>query len=106
MIAERNPQVAQAVVKLRELSADERARDLYERREKARRDQAMWKRWERQQGLEQGLQQGIEQGLQQGGQARAISMARNMIADGEPVGKIIKYTGLTLKEIESIDDAG
>ena len=106
MISERNPQVAQAVVKLRELSADERARDLYERREKARRDQAMWKRWERQQGLEQGLQQGLEQGLLQGEQAKALSIARNMITNGEPIDKIMVYTGLTLEEIEKINDAG
>jgi hypothetical protein len=39
ILAERNPQVAQVVVRLRELAADERARDLYERREKARRVQ-------------------------------------------------------------------
>ena len=38
MVADRNPQVGRAVVKLRELSADEQARDLYERREKAPRD--------------------------------------------------------------------
>ncbi|MCL2054530.1 MAG: Rpn family recombination-promoting nuclease/putative transposase [Oscillospiraceae bacterium] len=38
MVANRNPQISKAVVKLRELSADEKARDLYERQEKARRD--------------------------------------------------------------------
>ena len=38
MAAERNPQVQKAVLKLRELSADERARVLYENREKALRD--------------------------------------------------------------------
>jgi predicted transposase/invertase (TIGR01784 family) len=52
MVAERNPVVGQAVVRLRELSADERARDLYERREKARRDQASREKWARQQGEE------------------------------------------------------
>ena len=41
MVAERNPQVGKAVVILRELSADERARDLYERRIKAERDERM-----------------------------------------------------------------
>jgi predicted transposase/invertase (TIGR01784 family) len=50
MIAERNPVVGRAVVRLRELSADERARDLFERREKARRDQASREKWARQQG--------------------------------------------------------
>jgi len=38
MIAQRNPQIEKAAVKLRELSADERTRDLFARREKARRD--------------------------------------------------------------------
>jgi len=52
MVAERNPQVKQAVVRLRELSADERARDLFERREKARRDQASREKWAMQQGAE------------------------------------------------------
>ena len=38
MIAQRNPQIKRAIVKLRKLSADERARDLFERREKGWRD--------------------------------------------------------------------
>jgi len=38
MSAENNPQIQKAVVKLRTLSADERARDMLERREKGRRD--------------------------------------------------------------------
>ena len=45
MLEERNPQIGKAVVKPRELSAEERARDLYERREKARRDIAAEKKW-------------------------------------------------------------
>jgi predicted transposase/invertase (TIGR01784 family) len=52
VLAERNPQVGKAVVKLRELSGDERARDLYERREKARRDQQSREDWARQQERE------------------------------------------------------
>ena len=47
MVAERNPQIGNAAVRLRELSADERARDLYERREKARRDQVSREKWAR-----------------------------------------------------------
>ena len=38
MIAQRNPQVGKAIIKLRELSAEKRARDLYERSKKAKRD--------------------------------------------------------------------
>ena len=82
MVADRNPQVAQAVVRFRELSADERVRDTYERREKARRDQAARERWAAKQ--------------------RDFEIAKKMLADKEPIEKIIKYTGLTREEIEGL----
>jgi len=78
MIAERNPQIGKAVVKYRELTADERTRDLYDRRMRAK--------WDEQSRL-----RGVK-----------IEIAKNMIADNEPIEKIIKYTGLTLEEIESL----
>ncbi len=53
MITERNPQVGKAVVKLRRLSADEEARDMYERREKARRDEESLLRWARIEGRQE-----------------------------------------------------
>jgi len=81
MIAERNPQVAKAVVKLRELSADERAHDTYERREKARRDQAAQIRWE------------------------IRKIAKNALQMKLPLDDIIKLTGLTREEIENLNGA-
>jgi predicted transposase/invertase (TIGR01784 family) len=81
MITERNPQVGKAVVKLRELSADERARDLYERREKARRDIASERKW------------AIKQ--------REFEIAQNLLKVGDSIDKIIAVTGLTRDEIES-----
>ena len=82
MVAERNPQVAQAVVRLRELSADEHARDLYERREKARRDQEAERRW----ALKQ----------------QAFEIARNLLNLGDSIDKIITVTGLAREEVESL----
>jgi len=82
MVAGKNPIVGKAVVKFRELSADERTRDLYERREKARRDQAAQQRW------------AIKQ--------REFDMARTMLEDGEPIEKIMRYTNLTNDEIENL----
>ena len=82
MIAVRNPQVAQAVVKLRELSADERARDLYERREKARRDQSSRERWAAKQSI--------------------FEIAKKLLKRGRPIDEIIEDTGLTNEEIESL----
>jgi len=82
VVAERNPQVGKAVMKFRELSADERARDLYERREKARRDVAMFAQWEV--------------------KKKQFEMARVMLANEEPIEKIMLYTSLEREEIESL----
>jgi predicted transposase/invertase (TIGR01784 family) len=54
MLEERNPQVKEAVVKLRRLSADEQARWEYETKEKARRDKNMFERWAREEGEKAG----------------------------------------------------
>ncbi len=53
MIMERNPQAGKAVVKLRRLSADEEACDMYERREKSRRDEESLLRWARIEGRQE-----------------------------------------------------
>ena len=82
VVAERNPQVGKAVVKLRELSADERARDLYERREKARRDESMRFRWEL--------------------KKQNVDTAKVLIASNIPVEVIMKATGLTHEEVEDL----
>jgi len=62
MVADRNPEVEKAVVKLMELSADEKARYIADLREKERRDAEMWKKYMMEQGLKEGLEQGLEQG--------------------------------------------
>ena len=82
MIAERNPEIGKAVVKLRELSADERARDLYERREKERRDIASQKRW------------AVKQ--------REFDIAKNLLAMKMTVDQIVTATGLPRAEVESL----
>jgi flagellar biosynthesis/type III secretory pathway protein FliH len=58
MLEERNPQVKEAVVKLRRLSADEQARWEYETKEKIRMDTNMFEEWAREKGLEEGLLKG------------------------------------------------
>ena len=60
MIATRNPEFTQPVVRLRHLSADEKARDLYERRLKAERDKAMFEYDAEQRGIKAGYVQGAE----------------------------------------------
>jgi hypothetical protein len=74
------------VIKYRELTADERRRDLQERREKARRDQAMHERW------------AIKQ--------REFEIARKLLKRNRPIEEIIEDTELTLEEIESLKEPG
>jgi len=86
MLTERNPQFGPTVVKLRELSADEKARDAYERREKARRDHNMYVRDAERKGRTEGI----------------LNVARRMLGRGKSIEEIAGDTGLTLKEVESL----
>ena len=55
MLQQRSPELKKAVGVLKELSADERTRMLYEEREIARRDEASRLRGAREEGLEEGI---------------------------------------------------
>ena len=59
-------------------------------REKARHDEA------------QALYHAEQQGIQKSASGRNIEIARTMIADGESVEKIKRYTGLTSEEIQGL----
>ena len=71
-------------MKFRELSADERTRDLYERREKARRDATMREKW--------------------AAKRMQLDIARNALKMNMQVDDIIKFAGLTRDEIESLNN--
>jgi predicted transposase/invertase (TIGR01784 family) len=80
---EKNQEVKKAVVKFRELTADERTRDTIERQEKARRDQASREKWARKQGI--------------------LDVARNLLGMNLPLDQIVAATGLTREELEKLD---
>ena len=86
MIAEKSPQVKQAVVRLIELSADEKARALYEAREKERRDNR---------AREKGA-------WREGEAAKAFAIARNALRKNMPIEDIVDITGLTREEVEGL----
>jgi len=83
MAAQANPQVRRAVVKLRELSADEKARDMVERREKGERDFRMF----------------VNDAKREGEQKKAVEVAQNLLKLQIPVEQIVSATGLTREEI-------
>jgi predicted transposase/invertase (TIGR01784 family) len=53
-------------------------------------------------GREEGWEQGLVQGREEGRLEAAKQMARQMKAAGEPVAKIVAYTGLTADEIREL----
>ena len=85
VLAQKSPVMKKATMRLMELSADEKARQVYEARIKEQRDS-----YAREQGAVK---------------SREIEIAKNLLADGIPYEKIISYTGLTHAEIESLRDA-
>jgi len=78
-----------AVGILKELSADERTRMLYEEREKARRDIAS-------------TMDGAER---KGRYEERLIFALKLLKRNRPIEEIIEDTGLTHEEIESLKDA-
>ena len=51
-------------------------------------------------GKAEGRTEGLKKGRTEGLEKQKIATARLMLEDGEPIEKIIKYTGLTRDQIE------
>ena len=86
MAAQTNPQVRRAVVKLRELSADEKARDMVERREKGERDFRMF----------------VNDAKREGEQTARVEVAQAALELGIDMDTTIKLSGLTREEVETL----
>ena len=57
----------------------------------------------REQGFEKGHEKGRVEGRAEGRDERSIEIAREMLADGESIKKIMRYTGLTETQIREIE---
>jgi predicted transposase/invertase (TIGR01784 family) len=91
----KNPMVNRALDSLRALSADQKTRELAERREKAVKDEAMFLNEARRKGLEEGLEKGLEKGKKE----TALNLLR---ANLLPMDQIAEVTGLEIAEIEKL----
>jgi predicted transposase/invertase (TIGR01784 family) len=76
---------------LMSVSKDERERAVYRSRRMFQTD------------MQSNIATAEDRGLQRGLQEKAFDIARNMMVDGEPVEKIVRYTGLTREEVENLD---
>ncbi|GHV85047.1 hypothetical protein AGMMS50230_06550 [Spirochaetia bacterium] len=90
MVAEIDPVIANAVVKIAELSEDEIAQERAESREKFLWDQAVREKTAYENGIEIGVAQGI------------LETARNFKVLGLPIEQIAVATGLSVEEITRI----
>jgi hypothetical protein len=53
-------------------------------------------------GLEKGIKEGLEKGIKEGQKEENIKMAKIMKGEGEPISKIMKYTGLSENFIKEL----
>ncbi|MCU0285836.1 MAG: hypothetical protein MUF15_05505, partial [Acidobacteria bacterium] len=56
----------------------------------------------REEGRKEGLEEGIKEGLEKGREEKSIKMAKIMKEEGEPISKIMKYTGLSENFIKEL----
>ena len=96
------PTMDQAINVYYTVTASPEFREIERLRDKARHDEAQALYHAEQKGIQKGIQQGVQQGIQKGALNRNIEIAKAMIADGESVEKIKRYTGLTSEEIERL----
>jgi predicted transposase/invertase (TIGR01784 family) len=89
MLAQRSPAMRKAVGVLKELSADERSRMLFESREMARMD------------FESRVDGARAEGLAEG----RAGVARNLFKTNLSIEQIVTATGLTREEIEALKQA-
>ena len=104
MLAQHNPDVQKAVRRLVELSADDKARMIAEAREKNRRDAAAYAKDAREEGREEGRVEGREEGLAEGERLKAVEITRKMLKHSRPLEEISEMTGLTIQEIQALQN--
>ena len=117
-LMERSEVMARAINKLQEISADEKMREAYKAREKARLDMVSRLKYARREGREEGREEGkvvgieegkvigIEEGkvigIEEGRKQRDRELAKKLLADGLDMELVAKYTDLSLEEIKEI----
>ena len=81
------------VISREPLSEADRARMLYESRQKME-----WDNRAREQGAR-------EEGRSEGETSRALAIAKNLLKMGMPIDKVVMTTGLTREEVEGLHNA-
>jgi flagellar biosynthesis/type III secretory pathway protein FliH len=59
----------------------------------------------RKEGIEKGRKEGREEGIEQGTEKRNIEIAKQLLQDGEPIEKIIRWTGLSQAQLNQLQQS-
>ena len=106
MAIEKNKMIAKAEEKRKYLTGEAAERRWQELREKAEFDEATAYEAGKEEGEAKGLKMGAtigeNIGMKRGRKEMSLETARNMLKDNLDKKMIIKYTGLSLKEIEKM----
>ena len=105
MIKEKNPIIAKAEAKRKYLTGKAAEERLQELIEKGRRDEVAIMDRGIEIGEEKGRKEGKAIGREEGKQETLVKTAKKMLKDNLNKNIIIKYTGLTEKEIDKIAEA-
>ena len=92
MLSEKNAYINSAYDQLKIISQDEQKRQVYEAREKARRDH------------NQMMKEATERGLEIGEKRKKIEIAKNLIKMGLSVDMIVQGTGLSEEQVKELQD--
>jgi predicted transposase/invertase (TIGR01784 family) len=106
MLAEKDPDIGLAVVKLKNLSQDERLRELAISREKLEWDIASREEGAEKRGLEMGLRKGWEEGREEGQSEAQQVIARNLLKLGMSIEDIAQATGLSHADLLQLQSKG
>ena len=101
-LARKGNAMAEAVGRLKELSADERERLLAINREKWLWDQAALRREGVREGETKGMKRGLQKGLQKGAVNKQIEIAARMLKAKMPLPEIAELTGLPMAKIKRL----
>src|SRR5699024_3118368 len=97
-LIERSETLKMAKEMLEKISADERLREKYYAREKAKRDAISRLKYAERKGMKKGIEKGVKKGIEENKEKTAIKA----IEIGLSIDEIIKLTGLTKEEIEKL----
>ena len=101
-IMEKNEEIKEATVVVKQMSEDEKMQRLAFLREKAILDEQEIIETATNKGLREGMEKGLAKGIEQGEKRKSTEIAKELLKENMPIEKIEKITKLSKEEIEQL----